>query len=572
MTSSLLYFIRPYLRRFYLLGVVMVAGSFLEGFTIAVFFPVLLAIVQPADAEQMPALLRISLGLTRLVPLSDPVIAASALLAVVLFARAVVLFTRDALIAATGGRILYDLKQKLMAEYASLPYVFFAGQKQGTLLYQSVVAPEYVAMILQRIPQCLAEALKVVAIIIVLLATFPAATLVVAFLASLYFVGARWLSMTLAYSTGEGRSAAHAEQMEVAQQLFHGIRHLRTFGVEGYWLSQFEKANRRYRWLYTKFLTWLGAPRHVMELVAILLLLSAMAFGRVTSADSFELWLPALGLFVLATAQLMPSLTALGRMWMEIQEKRPDLERVHAVMTEPHARVRSGTEVFTGLRRGIEFDGVSFGYEGRTPVLEHLRIALPWGRVTAIAGPSGSGKTTIVNLLLGLLEPTAGHVRVDGVPLEAYALRSWLQHVGFVGQDPFIFHGTVADNIRFGRQGFSDADVMAAAQLAHADEFISRLPEGYDAVVGDRGAKLSGGQLQRLAIARAVLGNPDILILDEPTSALDPASELRVHEALLDAGRNRTVIMVTHDEKVLELVHHVVRLLPALTAPAGRAG
>ncbi len=568
MKSSLRYFVKPYTRRFCLLGVVMLVGSVLEGFTIAAFFPVLLAIVQPVDQGQIPGVLRFTLDTARMLPFADPVISAFVLLAGALFLRAVVLFARDALIASTGGRILYDLKQKVMAEYAGLPYQFFTAQKHGTLLYQAVVAPEYVAMILQRIPQCFAEMMKVIAISAVLVATFPTATVAVAILGLIYFVGARWLSVTLAYDSGEGRSAAHADQMEIAQQLFSGIRHLRTYGVEAHWLSRFERANGVYRALYTKFLTWLAVPRHVMELAAMLLLLGAIAFGHITNADSFSLWLPALGLFGLATVQLLPSLTSLGRMWMEIQERKPDLERVHRVMTEAHVGVRSGTQAFTGLAQGIEFHDVSFRYEGRSPVLQDLRITLPCGRVTAIAGPSGSGKTTTVNLLLGLLEPTAGTINVDGVPLHSFALGSWLQHVGFVGQDPFIFHGTIAENIRFGRAGFSAEQLMAAARLAHADEFISQLPEGYDAVVGDRGAKLSGGQLQRLAIARAVLGDPEILILDEPTSALDSASEQRVHDALLDAARNRTVIMVTHDERVLEIVDHVVTLAPVLTAAA----
>lgn len=574
MNVGVRYFLKPYRRRFLLVGTVMVVGSFLEGFTIAAFFPVLLAIVQPGDPAQMPRVLRAMVDVTRMLPWADPVVSASALLSAALLVRTVVLFGRDALIASTGGRILYDLKRRLMKEYAGLPYQFFTAQKQGTLLYQAVVAPGHVAMTLQRVPQCAAEILKILAIALVLLATFPAATALFALFGMIYFAGARRLSTTLAYDTGTGRSAAYAEQMEVAQQLFSGIRHLRAYRVESHWLSAFDKANRLYRQLYTRYLTWLALPRNVMELAAVLLLLGAIAFGRLTRADSFALWLPALGLFALATMQLMPALTALGRMVMEIQEAKPDVERLHGVMTQPRPSPREGTRAFAGLKSEITLDRLSFRYEGRQEVLHDLSLTLPQGRVTAISGQSGVGKTTIVNLLLGLIEPTAGTIVVDGTPLQSYEPASWLRHVGFVSQDPFVFHGTVAGNIRFGRTGFSDADVVSAARVAHAHQFITEMPGGYDTVVGDRGAKLSGGQQQRLAIARAVLGDPDILVLDEPTSALDHASRQLVQEALFDASANRTVIMVTHDEKAVAIADHVVTLTPYRSEPelAGAVG
>jgi ABC-type multidrug transport system fused ATPase/permease subunit len=254
----------------------------------------------------------------------------------------------------------------------------------------------------------------------VLLATFPAATAVFALFGVIYFAAAHRLSTAVAYRTGTGRASAHAEQMEVAQQLFSGIRDLRAFQVESHWLSEFDKANQLYRRLYTRWLIWLALPRNVMELAAVLLLLGVIAFGRLTRADSFALWLPALGLFAVATMQLMPALTAVGRMFMEIQEAKPDVERLHGVMTEGQPSPREGTRAFAGLKSEITFDRLSFRYEGRQEVLHDLSLTLPQGRVTAISGESGVGKTTIVNLLLGLIEPTAGTITVDGAPLQSY--------------------------------------------------------------------------------------------------------------------------------------------------------
>jgi subfamily B ATP-binding cassette protein MsbA len=152
----------------------------------------------------------------------------------------------------------------------------------------------------------------------------------------------------------------------------------------------------------------------------------------------------------------------------------------------------------------------------------------------------------MVNLILGFFEPSEGHILIDGVPLHEYRLETWLRRIGFVSQDPFIYHATIAANIKFGRNGFSWQSVRKAAEIANAQEFISELPQGYEAVVGDRGMKLSGGQQQRIAIARAVLHDPEILIFDEATSSLDTISEKLVQQAIENISKGRTVIIIAH--------------------------
>jgi ABC-type multidrug transport system fused ATPase/permease subunit len=401
------YFLGPYRRRFALLGTVTVIAAFLEGLTIAAFFPVFLALTSPAAPEALPRVLRAMVNAAHSLPWSDPTIAAAALLGAVLVTRTLVLFARDRLIATTGGRILYDLRQQLLTTYAGLPYHVLTAEKQGVLMYRAVVAPGNVALVLQRLPQCAAEVLKIIAIGGILLGTFPVVTGVLGALLAMYVVGTRRLSSTLAYDTGADRSAAYAEQMELAQQVFAGIRHLHVYRADSFWLAQFERANRRYRELYERYLTWLTVPRNVMELGAILLLMVVIVGARVTRADDFALWLPALGLFALATVQLLPSLTSLGRMWMEISEARPDLEGLYEATRRPRPAIIGGDRPFTGLNSGLAFEQVEFGYERRAPILRGLSFSLSRGTVTAITGPSGAGKTTMVNLLLGLLEPSA---------------------------------------------------------------------------------------------------------------------------------------------------------------------
>lgn len=203
---------------------------------------------------------------------------------------------------------------------------------------------------------------------------------------------------------------------------------------------------------------------------------------------------------------------------------------------------------------------MSFTYPGRTePVLRGVTCAFPRGTTTAIVGASGVGKTTLLALILRLFEPTAGGVLLDEVDLAAFRRADWLARVGYVSQEPFVFGGTVAENIAFGLQRPHE-DMVRAARAAHADEFIRELPDGYDTVVGDRGMTLSAGQRQRLAIARALLRDPDIMLLDEATSALDTVSERLVQRALDEVAEYCTIVVVAHRMSTVRRADRIIVL------------
>lgn len=194
----------------------------------------------------------------------------------------------------------------------------------------------------------------------------------------------------------------------------------------------------------------------------------------------------------------------------------------------------------------LRFEDVSFEYRPGLPVLKHFELTVPGGSVVALVGPSGAGKTTVTDLLARFYDPTEGAVRVNGVDLRSIKLKSFRSLLGIVQQEVFLFDGTVRDNIAYGRHTASDAEVLDAARRANADEFIRRLPEGYDTLIGERGVKLSGGQRQRLSIARALLADPEILILDEATSNLDTESEQLIQESIDELLRDRTTFIIAH--------------------------
>jgi ABC-type multidrug transport system fused ATPase/permease subunit len=223
------------------------------------------------------------------------------------------------------------------------------------------------------------------------------------------------------------------------------------------------------------------------------------------------------------------------------------LERIQAVLSTDDVIKERVAAIDPGRVRGaISFDRVSFGYDMDNPVLREVSFDVQPGQIVGIVGPTGSGKSTVLSLLPRFYDTILGRVMIDGIDIADYKLAPLRSQIGFVLQDTLLLHGTIRENIAYGRPEATDEEIVAAARVANADEFIGRMPDSYDTMVGERGGTLSGGQRQRIAIARAVIRNSPILLLDEPTAALDAESERLVSEALRRLMKGRTVIMIAH--------------------------
>ncbi|MFN8016606.1 MAG: ABC transporter ATP-binding protein [Acidimicrobiales bacterium] len=263
-------------------------------------------------------------------------------------------------------------------------------------------------------------------------------------------------------------------------------------------------------------------------------------------------------MLVYMTQRLLWPLTALGEILDLYQRAMASCRRIFGLLeTEP--TILPGTATLPQPVRGaIAFDDVRFSYGPELPeVLKGLTIDVPAGETHAIVGATGSGKSTVVKLLLRLYEPTGGQVRVDGLPIESLTFRSLREATGFVAQDVFLFHGTIRDNLTYGRPDATDAEVRQAAELAEAATFIEALPAGYDTLVGERGHKLSGGQRQRLTLARAILRDPAILILDEATSAVDNETEAAIQRSMEKVAVGRTTIVIAHRLSTVRHAHRI---------------
>lgn len=275
--------------------------------------------------------------------------------------------------------------------------------------------------------------------------------------------------------------------------------------------------------------------------------------GQVSPGDLFA--------FVLFAGILIGPFGAAARVFAQIKEAQGAMQRVFEILdTRPEVSDGPDAQDLPPVRGQMRLQHVSFQYDSRQVILHDVSLEANPGEVVALVGPTGAGKTTVINLLHRFYDPSGGAITVDGHDLRHVRLDSWYRQVALVPQETVLFGGTILDNIRYGREDATEADVLAASEAALADEFITRLPDGYQTVVGEKGVNLSGGQRQRIAIARAILKNPRVLLLDEATSALDTESERLVQQALDRLMAGRTTFVVAHRLTTVQKAHRIIVL------------
>ena len=325
-----------------------------------------------------------------------------------------------------------------------------------------------------------------------------------------------------------------------------GITTIKSFTAEDYELGRLEVESEAYRQSNRHAIALSAAFVPLIRMVILAGFTALLLYGGMEAAAG-KMSVGTYSVLVFLIQRLLWPLTKLGETFDQYQRAMASTNRVMNLLDTPVAIDTGDTPLpIDSVRGELELRHVTFAYNGRNPVIQNLSLYIPAGKTIAIVGPTGSGKSTLVKLLLRLYEVQAGTITLDGIELRQLRLRDLRSGIGLVSQDVFLFHGTVAENIAYGSFNATPQEIMAAATIAEAHEFIMQLPEGYKTIVGERGQKLSGGQRQRIAIARAVLKNPPILILDEATSAVDNETEAAIQRSLERITIDRTTIAIAH--------------------------
>ena len=448
--------------------------------------------------------------------------------------------------ADVSQRTVRDLRRDLFGKLQTLSLRFFDGHTRGDLMSRLSNDVENISNVLsQSVTQLISSILTLLSVAVIMLVLNPRLALVAMVTIPCMIALASWLASRTRRGFREQQQTL-GELNGIIEETITGQRVVKAYGREHEAMATFEEANRRLQKAAIFAQSYAGVLPPLANFV------SNMGIAVVAAAGS---WMALAGLatvgtiasFVNYSAQFGRPLNQLAGLFNTVQSALAGAERVFEILDEePELTDRLDACALPVIGGDVVFEDVCFGYDADVPVLKHVDLHAEPGQTIALVGPTGAGKTTIVNLLTRFYDIDSGSIRIDGHDIRALQKGDLRRQLGIVLQDTFLFSGTVMDNIRYGRLDASDEEVIAAAKLANADHFVHRLPEGYQTLLSERGSNLSQGQRQLLAIARAMLADPSILILDEATSSVDTRTEVHIQEALLKLMEGRTAFVIAH--------------------------
>ena len=361
--------------------------------------------------------------------------------------------------------------------------------------------------------------------------------------------------MSRASGYGHRQTEVNENLQDTAVERLSGLRILRAFGLERPSSDTF----KRHADEFVQVNYDATKSRARMDTIYRIAMVGGLLLIVYFSVTFFNTSIPLLLTFVFVLYRLYPKAGGMNLAFHQIAYVIPGADAMLDLIEETGSpTIRSGARRISRFEDGVRFEDVTFAYDSDMPVLHNIDFSIARGDAIAVVGGSGAGKTTLVNLIMRFYDPSTGRILVDGTDLRELDLDAWRAAIALVNQDIFLFNDTVRSNIAMGKLDATDEEIVAAARHAYADEFIRELPQKYDTVIGDRGVRLSGGQRQRLALARAVVRDPQILILDEATSELDSRSERLIQQAVDDLSADRTIFTIAHR---LSTIRHADKII-----------
>lgn len=547
--------------------IVGMLASIFEGLSISLFVPVLQNLMQEtAQPAGSSALMQTLFQLMQRISAQDRLWVLPALIMGCILVKNILSYSNHVLSAWLQNKVSHQLRSQVFQQLLRVGYGYLETQDSGQLMNTLAGETWRMGEAVAKLIGLITTLCTTVVYIVLLLLISPTLTVAIGVAMALISLVVQQVTQRI---DRLGRQTVRANA-DLGMHMYEGLvgmRTIRAFGREDYEQVKFDHTSQRMQLAFWRLNALSGTVQPLYEILSALLVLAIL----VLAVQYDRAFLPALLTFLFMLYRLQPQMQLIDNYRTGLQALAGSIDDVLSFTEfsdKPY--INTGATPFHRLQREICLEAVSFAYPTQTaPAVNHISLTLPAGKTTALVGPSGAGKSTLIHLICRFYDPIEGSILVDGRSLPSLSLTDWRNRMAIVSQDVHIFNATVAENIAYGRLEATREEIVAAAQQAHAHDFICQMPQGYDTSVGDRGMRLSGGQRQRLALARAIVRNPDLLILDEATNALDSISEQLIQEALELFSRDRTVIVIAHRLSTIEQADQIVVMQQGQIAEQG---
>lgn len=462
-------------------------------------------------------------------------------------------------LAKIRANVIQKLRMRIFNQVSQLHLGYFSNERKGDIMSRMTNDVQEVEnSVVNTLKVAFRDPATIMGYLAVLLLMSPQLTVFVLLVLVLSGVIISQINKRLKKKATESQESL-GRIVGILDEVLSGMRIIKAFNARQLVENTFEKEVNYYARTNVAMARKQQLASPTSEFLGVTVVAGILLFGGilVLNNDS-SLSASEFITYIIIFSQMLNPARSITNSISSIQRGLASGERIFRIVdTQPQITEKENAQPLPSFERGIRFENIAFAYEDEL-VLENINFTLKKGKTIALVGPSGGGKSTIADLLPRFYDPTAGTIYLDDVALDNYQIKSLRQHMGIVTQESILFNDTIFNNITFGNPNATDEEVVQAAKIANAHNFITETPQQYQTVVGERGSKLSGGQRQRISIARAILKNPAILILDEATSALDSESERLVQEALAHLMRNRTSLVIAHRLSTIQHADEII--------------
>lgn len=457
--------------------------------------------------------------------------------------------------------VVRDIRNKVFNKTLELPLSYYSEEKKGDIISRMTTDVQEIEWsIMKSLEMTFREPLNILVFVVMMFIISTKLTLIAFVLLPLTVLLIVGIGKSLKKSSTK-RQEKMGTLLSIMDETLGGLRIIKGFNAEKKVTERFQKENHEYRNISTKISRKEDLASPLSEFLGVSVLIAILYFGGTMVIQDKTMDGELLILYLVMFAQLLTPAKSFTAAYYSVQKGLASAERIDKLLeAEVTIKDIGNPKSITKFEKEIEYKNVSFAYrEGETGwVLNDINLKIAKGKTIALVGQSGSGKTTLADMLPRFYDTTQGEILIDGIAIKDAKIKDVRSLMGIVTQESILFNDTVFNNIAFGIEGVTEAQVIEAAKIANAHEFISKMPQGYQTNIGDRGSKMSGGQRQRMSIARAVLKNPPILILDEATSALDTESERLVQDALSNLMKNRTSVVIAHRLSTIQHADEII--------------